>query len=66
MSWSALHLSKTLTSQLSFFPRCTFRLGMSIGPVGMNTYGFRTRWTWIRVGKLTRGFYRVRYSKYIG
>jgi hypothetical protein len=24
-------------------------LGMAIGPVGMDTHGFRTRWTWIRV-----------------
>ena len=25
------------------------RVGMAIGPVGMDTHGFRTRWTWIRV-----------------
>jgi hypothetical protein len=24
-------------------------IGMAIGPVGMDTHGFRTRWTWIRV-----------------
>jgi hypothetical protein len=25
-------------------------LGMAIGPVSMDTHGFRTRWTWIQVG----------------
>jgi hypothetical protein len=32
----------------------------------MDTRGFRTRWIWIRVEKLTRGSYRVGYPKYIG
>jgi hypothetical protein len=42
------------------------RLGMTVGPVGMDTHGFRTRWIWTQVKKLTRGSYRVRYPKYIG
>jgi hypothetical protein len=41
-------------------------VGMAIGPVGMDTRGFRTRWIWIRVGKLTRGSYQVEYPKYVG
>ena len=51
-----------------FFPSPSLLslLGMAIGPVGMDTHGFRTRWTWIRVGKLTRGSYRVGYPKYDG
>jgi hypothetical protein len=43
-----------------------YRLGMAIGPMGMDTHRFRTRWTWIRVGNLTRGSYRVGYPKYVG
>jgi hypothetical protein len=39
---------------------------MAVGPVGMDTRGFRTRWIWIRVEKLTRESYRVGYPKYIG
>jgi hypothetical protein len=39
---------------------------MAVGPVVMDTCGFRTRWIWIRVEKLTRGSYRVGYPKYIG
>jgi hypothetical protein len=42
------------------------RIGMAVGPVGMDTHGFHTRWIWIRVEKLTRGFYRVGYPKYVG
>jgi hypothetical protein len=38
---------------------------MAVGPVGMDTRGFRTRWIWIRVEKLTRRYYRVGYPKYI-
>jgi hypothetical protein len=41
-------------------------LGMVVGPVGMDTRGFRTQWIWIRVEKLTRGSYQVGYPKYIG
>jgi hypothetical protein len=41
------------------------RLGMAVGPVGMDTRGFRTHRIWIRVQKLTRGSYRVGYPKYI-
>ena len=41
-------------------------LGMAVGPVGMDTRGFRTHRIWIRVQKLTRGSYRVGYPKYIG
>jgi hypothetical protein len=33
-------------------------LGMTVGPVGMDTRGFHTRWIWIQVEKLTRGSYR--------
>jgi hypothetical protein len=32
----------------------------------MDTRGFRTRWIWILVEKLTRGFYQVGYPKHIG
>jgi hypothetical protein len=39
---------------------------MAVGPLGMDTHEFRTRWIWIRVEKLIRGFYRVGYPKYIG
>jgi hypothetical protein len=39
---------------------------MAVGLVCMDTRGFRTRWIWIRVEKLTRGSYRVGYPKYIG
>jgi hypothetical protein len=39
---------------------------MAVGPVGMDTRGFRTHRIWIRVQKLTRGSYRVGYPKYIG
>src|SRR5688572_26163944 len=42
------------------------RVGMAVGPVGMDTRGFRTHRIWIRVQKLTRGSYRVGYPKYIG
>jgi hypothetical protein len=35
------------------------RVGMAVGPVGMDTRGFRTHRIWIRVQKLTRGSYRV-------
>jgi hypothetical protein len=42
------------------------RVGTTVGPVGMDTRGFRTRWIWIRVEKLTRRSYRVGYPKYIG
>jgi hypothetical protein len=46
---------------------------MAVGPVGMDTRGFRTRWTWIRIQKFTRGvlsgripdIYRVGYGYYI-
>jgi hypothetical protein len=41
-------------------------LGMAVGPVDMDTRGFRTHRIWIRVQKLTRGSYRVGYPKYIG
>jgi hypothetical protein len=41
-------------------------LGMAVGPVGMDTRGFRTHRIWIRVQKLTRGSYQVGYPKYIG
>jgi hypothetical protein len=41
-------------------------LGMAVGPVGIDTRGFRTHRIWIRVQKLTRGSYRVGYPKYIG
>jgi hypothetical protein len=44
----------------------TWSLGMAVGPVGMDTCGFRIRWIWIWVEKLTRGSYRVGYPKYIG
>jgi hypothetical protein len=40
---------------------------MTVGSVGMDTRGFRTRWIWIRVEKPTCGSYRwVGYPKYIG
>jgi hypothetical protein len=39
---------------------------MTVGPVGMDTRGFRTRQIWIQVEKLTRVSYRVGYPKYIG
>jgi hypothetical protein len=48
---------------LSFKP---LLLGMAVGPMGMDTRGFRTHRIWIRVQKLTRGSYRVGYPKYIG
>jgi hypothetical protein len=38
---------------------------MAVGPVGMDTRGFRT-WLWIQVEKLTCGYYQVGYPKYIG
>ena len=38
---------------------------MAVGPVGMDTHGFRTQWIWIRVEKLTHRSYRVGYPKYI-
>jgi hypothetical protein len=40
-------------------------VGMAVGPVGMDTRGFRTHRIWIQVQKLTRGSYRVGYPKYI-
>jgi hypothetical protein len=39
---------------------------MAVGLLGMDTRGFRTRWIWIQVEKLTCGYYRVEYPKYIG
>jgi hypothetical protein len=41
-------------------------LGMAVGPVGMDTRGFRTHRIWIRVQKLTHGSYWLGYPKYIG
>jgi hypothetical protein len=41
-------------------------IGMAVGPMGIDTRRFRTRWIWIRVEKLTCGTYRVVYPKYIG
>jgi hypothetical protein len=46
--------------------RSPLQVGMAVGPVGMDTRGFRTRWIQIRVEKLTHGSYRVGYPKYIG
>jgi hypothetical protein len=43
-----------------------YRVGMAVGPVGMDTCGFRTHRIWIWVQKLTRGSYRVGYPKYFG
>jgi hypothetical protein len=42
------------------------KVGMVVGPVGMDTRGFCTWWIWIWVEKLTHGSYRVGYPKYIG
>jgi hypothetical protein len=42
------------------------RVGMAVGPVGMDIRGFRTRWIWIRVKKLVHGYDRVGYPIYIG
>jgi hypothetical protein len=53
------HLKKTFFVSLS-------SLGMTVGPVGMDTHGFRTWWIWIWLEKLTHRFYRVGYPKYIG
>jgi hypothetical protein len=35
---------------------------MVVGPMGMDTRGFRTRWIWIRLEKLTRGYDQVGYK----
>jgi hypothetical protein len=35
---------------------------MAVGLVGMDNRGFRARWIWIQVEKLTHGSYRVGYE----